>query len=131
MLPISLASLALLLAMTMQGEVAILGNDTAALAVAEVAMNRASSSKCFGDDICEVLVTGFYGWRAVSPSDVNERYLRLARQFLDGEHEWDHNALYMLSADDCRRLGVDTGDAVKSFRRGRWAVYLFEEWLGK
>jgi len=126
-----LISLVLLLAMTMQGEVGVLDNEAAALAVAEVAMNRAASSRCLEDNIREALVTGFNGWRAIPPSDVEEHYLKLASQFLDGGHEWDHNALYMLSADDCRMLGMDTGDAVKSFRRGRWAVYLFEEWLGK
>jgi len=117
----------LLLAVTMQGEVEVLDNDAAALAVYEVAMNRVEDSR-FPDALHEVLVSGFNGWRRLSPSRLDERYLDLAATALRSGHNWDHKALYMLSVDDCRGLGADTARAVRSYRRGRWAVYLYEEW---
>lgn len=122
--------LVLLLALTMQGEVEVLHSDSAALAVGEVAMNRALATHEGVDNgaFRRELLYGFNGWRRIRLSELDPRYVDLARDFLGGKHEWDHNARFMLSSNDCVWLRADTSKAVKSFKRGIWSVYLFEEW---
>lgn len=116
----------MLLAATMQGEVGVLDSDDAALAVFEVAWNR---KVVFGfRDIRSALIEGFYGWRAVDTENIEKRYVRLACRALAGEHEWNHEALFMLSREDLEMLGGADHAPLKHYAANGFAVYLFEWW---
>lgn len=125
---ITLYTLITLLAATMQGEAQVLNNDEAALVVFEVAANRVRHPS-FPNDLELVLRQGFFGWRRIESWDqIEPRYVELATRCVLRRHAWNHGALYMLSSDDLEAMGSTNQEPIKYYRRGRWAVYLFEEW---
>jgi len=119
----------MLLAATMWGETEVLHSEEADLMVFEVAWNRRLDPR-FPNDLHQVLLEGFNGWRRVDLDNIPTRYIGLAARCLCGEHRWYHPGLYLLSEQDLRGIGGVTHPPLKRIRRGNFAVYLYEEWPG-
>jgi hypothetical protein len=121
----------LLLAITMMGEVEVLHNDQAALAVGEVALNRVAFRRHSGNlqwGLHDELRDGFNGWKRMEGKPIDPHYVALSLHILYGVHSWNHDAKFLLSAQDCQRLGCDLRKAEFAYHNGEWGVFGFREW---